>query len=148
MARKRVEPNKPKTLLNVVPLSTKKRGEPALHAHEPTSATRQLVQVYCFTGLPQAKIASHLGISVPTLVKYYREELDHGKEKMLAKVSSTIFAIATQNRDLKASLTASIFILKTQAGWVEGGKGKGAEDDLGRKVVVSLNIGDKEPKVA
>ena len=137
-------PGKPE---NVVAFATKKRGGTPGNAHQPTNESRQLVQAYCWSGLTQERIASHLGISVPTLTKHYRDELDHGKEKMLAKVASTIFGIATQTRDLKASLTASIFILKTQGGWRENAE-QNTDDGKDREVVVSLNIGDKEPKTA
>lgn len=147
MARKAKDSGNTGKPENVVPFATKKRGGTPANAHVPTSESRQLVQAYCWSGLTQERIASHLGISVPTLTKHYRDELDHGKEKMLAKVASTIFGIATQTRDLKASLTASIFILKTQGGWRENADTK-TDDGNNREVEVSLNIGDKEPKTA
>lgn len=147
MARKAKDSQTPGKPENVVAFAAKKKGATPTNAHQPTNESRQLVQAYCWSGLTQERIASQLGISVPTLTKHYRDELDHGKEKMLAKVASTIFGIATQTRDLKASLTASIFILKTQGGWRENAEIK-TDDGKDREVVVSLNIGDKEPKTA
>lgn len=43
--------------------------------HAPTSATRKIVRRAILGGMTQAKVAKLIGISVPTLRLYYRDEL-------------------------------------------------------------------------
>lgn len=45
-------------------------------AHIPTDETRTKVREYATTGVAQHRIAAAIGISEPTLTKYYRTELD------------------------------------------------------------------------
>lgn len=129
---------------NVVSLPPIKK---ASTKHEPSSLSRNTVMVGCLNGMTHVQIAEMLEIDPKTLRAHYADELANGKAKMLAKVASNLFSIATQTRDLKAALTASIFMLKTKGGWKEGGDPVD-ENEGRRKVVVSLNIGDKEPKTA
>lgn len=145
MPRKPKASPTPQKAANVVPLPPIKKGG----KHEPTQITRNLVMVCCLNGQTHVQIAELLEIDPKTLRAHYADELANGKAKMLAKVASNLFSIATQTRDLKAALTASIFMLKTKGGWKEGGEDFDPnEAGKHRNVVVSLNIGDKKPKTA
>lgn len=144
MARKQTPKAPTKAPLKVVPLPAKKKiGE----EHVPTNEGRTLVSVCSACGYTLEQIAPMLHISVNTLRKHYQHELTTGRDQMIAKVAGNLFATAMQRADLKASNTASIFILKTRGGWREGEKAE--EGATGGTVVdVFLKIGDKEPKVA
>jgi hypothetical protein len=145
MPRKPTQGDEPKNPLNVVRLPDKKG--PTNVKHVPTETSRLLVMTGKLSGYTHEQLADMLHIDRKTLALRYPDELATGKERMLVKVANNLFTIATQSRDLKAAITASIFILKTQGGWRENGPAKTEEGDR-KKVVVSLNIGDKEPKTA
>lgn len=143
MSKKPQKPGTPKKPDNVVPLAPKKKvGE----AHVPTNEGRTLVSVCAACGYTLEQTASLLKVSIPTLRKHYEHELTSGRDAMIAKVAGNLFATAMQRADLKASNTASIFILKTRGGWRENEKPE--TDSGGTNVDVHLKIGDKEPKVA
>lgn len=65
-------------------------------------------------GVPQAAIASALGVAEKTLRERFRDELDNGKVKTITKVADSLVRQA-----LAGNITAIIFYLKTQAGWKE-----------------------------
>ena len=81
--------------------------------HEPTRATRELVQLHTMVGTRQEVIADIIGIDPKTLRKYYRKELDQSKAKANATIGGALFNKA------KSDTTAMIFWMKTQAGWKE-----------------------------
>lgn len=82
--------------------------------HEPTEATRRLVESSSGLGLPHEQIAVLVGIDDKTLRKHYRNELDAGKAKANAKIAQTLFSKAT------AGDTASlIWWTKAQMRWSE-----------------------------
>lgn len=123
--------------------------------HQPTAQTRNLVALGCFANLTHDQIAKLVGISRNTLEIHYREELDTGAATMLAKVASNIYQLALQNADRKVAMTASIFILKTRGGWLEGRAvpDMPLSDDEGQEkkqepVVIRLRIGDRPPEAA
>lgn len=82
--------------------------------HEPTRATRELVQLHAMVGTRQEVIASIIGIDPKTLRKYYREELDQSKAKANATIGGALF-----NKAKSGDTAAMIFWMKTQAGWKE-----------------------------
>lgn len=65
-------------------------------------------------GVPQGAISLALGVSEPTLRKYFGEELATGRIKTIAKVADSLVRQA-----LAGNITAAIFFLKTQGGWKE-----------------------------
>jgi len=83
--------------------------------HEPTEKTRAEVGALTSFGNTQEQIAEHLGVSVETLDKYYRDELDNSVVRANAKVAAKLFRKATEGDDL----SAMIFWLKTRAKWRE-----------------------------
>ena len=68
-------------------------------------------------GITHEQICDIVGISKPTLYKYYSEELKLGKAEATEMVAGNLFKVACGND--KNSLTAMIFWLKTQAKWKE-----------------------------
>jgi DNA-binding XRE family transcriptional regulator len=85
--------------------------------HEPTPAMRKQVEALAAYGIPQEEICKVVGVSKPTLHKYYRDELDTAMPKANARVAESLFKKATG--DGTAAVTAAIFWLKTRAGWKE-----------------------------
>ena len=82
-----------------------------------TQAQRDLVETLAGYGVPQDGIAKLLKISVSTLTRHFREELEDGVLKANAAVAGNLFRIATG--DGKAAATAAFFWLKTRARWRE-----------------------------
>ena len=89
----------------------KKAGRPP---HLPTSDTRNKVYMLSTVGTRHEDIASVLGITHDTLVKYYKEELDNGRIEANASVAETLFKQAKEG-----NTTAMIFWLKSRARWKE-----------------------------
>lgn len=83
-------------------------------AYEATDKDRNTVASMTARGADQAEIIALLGISKPTLRKYYRRELDTGASRANNVVAGSLF------KKCKAGDTiACIFWLKTRAGWRE-----------------------------
>ncbi len=87
--------------------------------HIPDDKTREMVRDLVVLGVKQDKIADYLKISVDTLDKYYRYELDHGLYEALAPVARTAIQLAQAG-----NLKMIDLVLKYRAGWA-----KFAEDD-------------------
>ena len=85
--------------------------------HEPTPALRRLVEHHAATGTLHRQIAKLLGLSLNTLKKPYREELDLWLARANAVVSGTLFSAAKNG-----NVVACIFWMKTRAGWRETAK--------------------------
>ena len=68
-------------------------------------------------GVPENDIARVSGISTPTLLRYYRKEIDEGFLIVNANVAKSLYqkAIGKQPN----SVAAAIFWMKTRAGWKE-----------------------------
>ena len=87
----------------------------AMPMHEPTDEQRHIVEVLVAGGTPKTTIAKALGIGMKTLQRHYTEELNSGLESANAKVVRRLFRLIEQG-----STPATIFWLKTRAGWKEG----------------------------
>jgi hypothetical protein len=85
--------------------------------HQPTDETRRMVEQHAAVGTLHKQIAKLLGISLNTMKKYYREELDLGLARANAVVASTLFSAAR-----RGNITACIFWMKTRGGWRETSK--------------------------
>ncbi len=66
-------------------------------------------------GVPQIEIASVLAVSVPTLRKHYRDELQRGTAVVEARLVCQLMRIAG-GKDGTA-LKAITFVLQTRFGW-------------------------------
>ena len=109
--------------------------------HEPTAATRQMVQLHATVGTQQGVIADILGIDDKTLRKHYREELDQARAKANATIGGALF-----NKAKGGDTAAMIFWMKTQAGWKETTVLSGDDENPIRHIIerriVSRNAGD------
>lgn len=82
--------------------------------HVPTEETRARVEQFAAAGIRNEDIALYLGITRPTLDKYYKEELRIGTIKANTVIAQTLYQQAKDG-----NTTAAIFWLKTRAGWRE-----------------------------
>ena len=89
---------------------------------EPTEKQRGQVEAMARYGIPETEIARTIGVSKPTLLKYFRDELDTGATKANAQVGefifSTILGVPIPGRppvtDGRARATLAIFWAKTR----------------------------------
>lgn len=102
-------------------------------SHEPNEITREVVRTHAAVGTPQETVAYMLGITVPTLTKYYRDELAHGLAIANGMVGSVLWAKAM------AGDPASVFFwMKTRAGYRES---------QNHRHTLGLGIGQDESEV-
>lgn len=83
-------------------------------SHRPTKATRELVLRHVMVGTSQGILCELLGISINTLYKYYRSELDHGMAEANSKIARKLY-----DRAIDGEISAIIFWLKSRAHWRE-----------------------------
>ena len=85
----------------------------------------QMVRAMAGYGIPHDKIAVLIrdGISVDTLKKYYKRELDTGRAAAHAKIGQTLFQKAVEG-----DTACLIFYLKSQMGWSERQSEKNPDD--------------------
>jgi hypothetical protein len=86
-------------------------------AHKPDPTSRRQVEAMAAYGVPEADVATVLGIDPKTLRKHYRQELNTGAIKATTKVAESLYRKALG--DGSQSVTAAIFWLKTRAHWKE-----------------------------
>jgi hypothetical protein len=92
----------------------RRTSEGQIEAHEPTEHHRNLVRSLAGIGVPHADIAILVGVTRPTLSKYYREDMEKGMAEANAKVAKTLF-----ERAVSGDLGAAIFWAKARMGWRE-----------------------------
>lgn len=92
--------------------------------HEPTKASKQLVELHVTIGTPQDVIADLLEINKTTLIKHYRRELDLANHKANAQVGGALF-----NKAIKGDTAAMIFWMKTRAKWREKEEEQASKED-------------------
>jgi hypothetical protein len=85
--------------------------------HEPNEKDRKTVETMAAHGIPELDIAQVIGISAPTLRKWYRNELDTGAIKANSMVAQSLYQKALGSGN--GAVAACIFWLKVRAGWVE-----------------------------
>jgi hypothetical protein len=93
--------------------------------YERSKKDQDLVESMAGYGIPQEDIARVVGISPPTLRKYYPSELATGATKTNQKVAERLFQHCMGTG--QGSVTACIFWLKTRARWSERMEITGAE---------------------
>jgi hypothetical protein len=86
-------------------------------------------------GITQNEICCILDITVPTLHKHFRKEIDTAFPLANAKVAEGLFNNATKNRNVMAQ----IFWLKTRAKWVEARPDRA--DDGDNEVTIRITGG-------
>lgn len=102
-------------------------GTPGRRAYAPTPKDRAMVLAMSGFGIPDYEIARVLGISAPTMRKYFDLELATGHVKANAKVAEKLYQKATG--DGQGSVVAAIFWLKCRAGWND----RSGEVEIGKK---------------
>jgi len=85
--------------------------------HDPTEKDRKTVESMAAHGIPVLDIARVVGISEPTLRKWYSYELQTGQTKANSMVAQSLYQKAIGNG--QGAVTACIFWLKVRAHWVE-----------------------------
>ncbi len=80
--------------------------------HKPTAKTREKVCDFKSFGITNEEIANYLGISIETLTKYYREELDKSIINANAAMAQSLY-----KKGLNGDISAQIFWLKTRGRW-------------------------------
>lgn len=133
-----------------VPAPKKRAHTGGSPAHQPTELSRKTVALAVFAGYTQEQTARLVGIDAKTLAKYYDDELTRGAERIGAAIASNLVSIATQKGDLKASLTASIFLAKARLRWRETDsvvvQGKAGSGEADKTVEFTIKIGDAGPQ--
>ena len=99
-------------LLGVAPTPKRRRGRPP---HIPTEDSRSTVSLLALAGYCDEIIASHLDVSLPTLDKYYADELDFALIQANTQVLSAMF----ENMK-KGDLSCIAFGLTHLGGWDDG----------------------------
>lgn len=89
----------------------KKRGRPP---HVKTEEIAERVEHLCAYGMDHTMIARMFGISHDTLTKYYRDELDVGKSKVVEQVANSL-----KRNAMSGDVQAQKFFLSSRAGWSE-----------------------------
>jgi hypothetical protein len=85
-------------------------------------------------GITQNEICAILDITVPTLHKHFRREIDTAFPLANAKVAESLFNNATKN----GNVTAQIFWLKTRAKWVEARPDENPDNTLNIRITGGL----------
>lgn len=83
--------------------------------HNPDERDLKRVRTMVGMGMTQDEICAVIGVSKPTLHKYYRADLDVGAAEANAAVAQSLFKQATNAE--KPNVIAAIFWLKARAGW-------------------------------
>jgi hypothetical protein len=96
-------------------LALRKARKPRANAHVPTSTQREAVEECIGLGLTHVQVAKVMGISIGTLQRHYKDELELGKITKIAALSRTMFSIGT-DKTHKGVVAAGMYLLKTQGG--------------------------------
>jgi hypothetical protein len=106
------------------------KGRPSF---TPTDEQRRMVESMTGLGVPDYEVAKVMSISLPTLRKYFHEQLEVGHIKSNFQVAQTLYKVAT-DIDHPRHVTAAIFWLKARAGWREA-----QVDEVGKKQIQADN---------
>jgi hypothetical protein len=82
--------------------------------HKPTEANRKQVDAMIGYGIPEFDVARVLGITVATMFKYYRNEIETAAIRANAAVAQSLWRMATNG-----NVAAAIFWAKTRMRWTE-----------------------------
>lgn len=112
----------------------------AQEPHIPTTEMKAKVAALSAFGVSQVKIADYFSLSTPTLVKYYKKELDTAMVDKNLQVATALFQNA-----LDGNVTAQLFWLKCRAGWREVDKEENKQADI-NKIQIEILDGKGEVK--
>jgi hypothetical protein len=100
----------------------------------PTPEQRKMVSTHTAYGIAQAEICAILNITLPTLHKHFRMELDTGLARANVVMAEALFHQGTKLN----STNATIFWLRTRAKWTEARPD--ARDEEGGERTVNIRI--------
>jgi len=106
--------------------------------HEPNEKDRKMVESMTGHGIPHLDIAKVVGISLPTLYKWYRLELDTGAVKANSMIAQSLYQKALGNG--AGAVAACIFWLKVRAGWVEP-QNQPSQKELQQQAAATAGVG-------
>ncbi|MGJ0397425.1 MAG: hypothetical protein ACR65U_14480 [Methylocystis sp.] len=98
---------------------------------KPSDEQRKMIEAYAAYGISQEEMCTLVGVSLKTLHKHFRQELDTGMTKANAKVAESLFRQAvgapaqydSEGKLLRAEqapvVSAGIFWAKARMGWKE-----------------------------
>ena len=92
--------------------------------HKKTEETTGQVKALATFGVSQEDICTFIGVSLPTLHKHYRQELDEASAKGKVAVTKFLFHAASgkaidEGAAYSDCLRAAMFYAKTRMGWRE-----------------------------
>lgn len=86
--------------------------------YNPTDEGRELVKMLSASGMTQEQVSAVVGVSVETMLKYYRHEYDHGNELMIGDLIPVCMQVA-KDLDHKDSSKERHFLLERKGGFVK-----------------------------
>lgn len=104
--------------------------------YSPTPKERAQVKTLAGLGITHEGISAVIGITPPTLRKYFRHELNVGEHEANAQVAASLFRQATH--PIKPNVVAGIFWMKVRAGWRDhdlGNTGTGKKEQQHEQAV-------------
>lgn len=104
----------------------KTRGRPP---YEPNDQDRRLIRALISYGMTRDVVAEVVGLSIPTINKYYRTTVETAEEEANAKVAESLFDMATKGKNV----AAAIFWMKARAGWSERPGGEMGKKEIQRE---------------
>ena len=93
---------------------TKEKQPNGRPPHKPTDATRQAIQLHAMVGTRHDILCEIMDVSLPTLYKYYKKELDTARDMANATIAGSLYKKA-----LSGDTASMIFWMKTRARWRE-----------------------------
>ena len=84
-------------------------------SHQPTPKELKYVEALSSYGVPEDDIARVVGITIKTLRKHYRDQLENGATRANAQIAGFLFTAAK-----KGSVPAMMFWLRCRSRWAEG----------------------------
>lgn len=107
----------------------------AYNVHEPSQEIAEHVAKLAGYGVSDADIASLIGVSIPTLKKYYIDKLQIGKARANVEVGKALYQKAVDG-----DTQAGIWWSKTQMGWRDSSKLE-ITGENGGPVSIGLDVG-------
>jgi len=90
-----------------------KKARRTTQKYNPTDDDYKKVEEMVLIGLDQHTIAKIMGVSIATLIKYYKATLETAREQRTARVAGVAYEMAVSGQ----SPSMTTVWLKTQAGW-------------------------------
>lgn len=106
----------------------------------PQDQDRRTVTALAACGVPPDQICVVIGISEPTLRKYFSQELETAWIIANGRVAKTLLDVALSGKG-KEAVTACIFWLKCRAGWTEAGNQPPGKKEIAAELARTAGVG-------